>query len=200
MKNWKIGIRVTAGFGAVVAIAMALGIFAYSKVNGIENNAAEVVDGALPKVYLVGQIEKNVHRTLALALQHSAADHQKMAGLEAQIQTIRSTNSGMVSQYEKLVNTDKGRALLQDFQAARTAFWGALDETIQTSRTGTADAKRRASDMISQRVEPLQEKYAQAAEAVVTLNKEAADEAGANPSWIPEAAPKRASRSVWRSL
>jgi methyl-accepting chemotaxis protein len=169
----------TAGFGAVVAIAMALGLFAYTKVVGIDTNASEVVGYGLPKVYLVGQIEKNVHLTLSLALQHvMSTDHQKTAAVEAQIQTLQSTNAGIVSQYEKLVNTDKGRALLQEFQAARTAFWAALDETLQTSRIGTTEAKRRAADMVNQRVQPLQDKYAQAAENVVTLNKTAADEAG----------------------
>jgi len=179
MKNWKIGIRMTAGFGAVVFIAMALGIFAYVKVGGIDRNATEVVEYALPKVYLVGQLEKNVHQTYALALAHvMSADQQKMAAIDAQIQTIRSGNSGTVSQYEKLVNTDKGRALLQDFNAARAAFWTALDETLETSRTGTAEAKKRAADMIGQRVQPLQEKYVQVAESVVELNKEGADESG----------------------
>lgn len=179
MKNWKIGIRMAAGFGGVVVIAMALGVFAYTKVLAIEKNAAEVVDGALPKVYLVGQIEKNVQLTFALAIQHATStDQQKAASLDAQIQSLRSSNNGVVSEYEKLVNTDKGRALLQEFQSARTAFWAALDEMLQTSRLGTADAKRRAAEMIAARVEPLQEKYAKAAEDVVALNKEAAEEAG----------------------
>jgi methyl-accepting chemotaxis protein len=179
MKNWKIGIRMTAGFGAVLAVAIALGVFAYTKVGGIDKNANEVVGYALPKVYLVGQLEKNVQTTLALSLQHvTSTDQQKTAALEGQIQTIRSGNGSVFSQYEKLVNTDKGRALLQDFLAARTAFWAALDETLQTSRIGTPEAKRRAADMVNQRILPLQEKYAQAAENVVNLNKTAADEAG----------------------
>jgi methyl-accepting chemotaxis protein len=179
MKNWKIGMRMSAGFGAVIVIAVALAIFAYLKVGVIGKNGAEVADYALPKVYLVGQIEKNVHQTFALALEHvMSSDQQKMAGLDAQVQTLRSTNGGIVSQYEKLVDTDKGRALLQDFQAARTAFWASLDETLQTSRLGTPDAKRRAAEMINQRVQPLLDKYAQAAENVVTLNKTNADESG----------------------
>ena len=179
MKNWKIGIRMSAGFGAVVLLAMALGMFAYMKVLTIEKNAAEVVARALPKVYLVGQAEKNVQLTFALAIQHAAStDPQRTASIDTQLQTIRSTNSGMVSEYEKLVNSEKGRALLQDFQSARTAFWAALEETLQTSRLGTAEAKRRASEMVTQRVAPLQEKYARAAENVVTFNKESADEAG----------------------
>ena len=179
MKNWKIGMRMAAGFGAVTLVAIVLGIFAYSKVTAIDRNAVAVTDYALPKVYLVGRIEKNLQLTFALALQHTmTTDPQRMAAIDAQLQTVRAANSASVSDYEKLVNNDKGRALLQDFQAARTAFWAATDETLQTSRLGTADAKRRTVEMLNLRVQPLQEKYAQAAENVVALNKTGADEAG----------------------
>jgi CHASE3 domain sensor protein len=37
MKNWKIGTRISSGFAAVIAIAMLLGAFAYSKVNTIND-------------------------------------------------------------------------------------------------------------------------------------------------------------------
>jgi len=179
MKNWKIGMRMAAGFGAVIAVAMALGLFAYTKSAAIEKNAVEVTEYALPKVYLVGQLEKNLHQTFALSLEHVMSnDPQKTAILDAQIQTIRSGNSGIVAQYEKLVNTDKGRALLQEFQGARTAYWVSLDEALQTSRLGTTEAKRRAADLIGLRVQPLEEKYVQAAENVVTLNKAGADDSG----------------------
>jgi methyl-accepting chemotaxis protein len=179
MKNWKIGMRMGAGFGAVICVAVVLGLFAYSKIGDIDRNAVEVTDYALPKVYLVGQLEKNVQLTFGLAAQHAmSADTQKMATLEAQIQTIRSTNSSEVSQYEKLVNTDRGHQLLQEFEAARTTFWAALDEMLQTSRLGKPEAKRRAVEMIGLRIQPLLEKYAQAAENTVDLNKKAADESG----------------------
>ena len=32
MKNWKIGTRIGAGFAAVIAIAMVLALFAYSRI------------------------------------------------------------------------------------------------------------------------------------------------------------------------
>jgi methyl-accepting chemotaxis protein len=179
MKNWKIGVRMIAGFGAVVAIAMALGGIAYIKINSIEKNATEVVDFALPKVYIVGQLEKNVHLIFSIAQEHAAtADQQKLAALDAQLQTVRSSGGELVSQYEKLVNTDKGRALLQEYHAARTAFWAAMDEMLQASRAGTAEGKRRAVDMVNFRIQPLKTKYAQVAESVVLLNKETADNAG----------------------
>ena len=179
MKNWKIGFRMAAGFGGVVAIAMALGLFAYTRVVSIDRAAREVVEKALPKVYLLGQVGANVQFAYAMALEHIAStNQQKRAELDAEIQKSRSINATYVSQYEKLVDTEKGRALLQEFQATRTAFWAVMDEALQASRLGTPDAKRRAAEMVATKAQPLREKYIQAAENVVTFNKTGADDAG----------------------
>jgi len=48
MKNWKIGKRIGAGFGAVIAIAMALGLFAYSRVGLIESSSNNITASKLP--------------------------------------------------------------------------------------------------------------------------------------------------------
>lgn len=179
MKNWKIGTRMTAGFSAVVITALALGIFAYAKVSGIERNASEVAAYSLPKVYLVGQLQKNLAVVVAFALQHVAsADRQKMDGLEARIQAVRSGNSELVSQYEKLIRTDKERSLFQEYGAVRTAFWDCFSEVIRTSKSGTSEAKQRAADMANARLAPAQEKYEAVADNIVAYNKELADESG----------------------
>jgi methyl-accepting chemotaxis protein len=179
MKNWKIGTRITVGFAAVIIIAVAMGVFNYAEVSGVDKKSNALADYALPKVYLVGQLQKNVQLTFALALQHVASgDEQKMAGIEKQIQSVRSSNAGMVADYEKLIVSDKGRALHHEFQLAREAYWSAMDEVVKTSRLGTADAKRRAAETINARIQPLQEKYAEAAENIVNYNKSVADENG----------------------
>jgi len=119
MKNWNVGMRIAAGFAAVIAIATALGLFAYSKTGGIERDSTEAVVRALPKVYMAGQLQKNVQAVFSLALQHAASqDKQEKAQLDAEIQALRAANTGLVSEFEKLVLTERGRALLD---ALRTA-------------------------------------------------------------------------------
>ena len=179
MKNWKIGTRIGAGFAAVIMIAAALGLYAYAKLGVIENNAKEVAVRSLPKVYLVGQIEKNVEATYSLAVQYAAAsDKQEKTALDAEIQAIRATNIEVVNEYEKLISTAKGRELHEVFKSTRAAFWTSVDEMITTSRAGTADSDRRALQMVKTETRPLLKKYAEAAGAIVNLNKSGADEAG----------------------
>ncbi len=107
-----------------------------------------------------------------------AGDQEKMAGIETQIEAIRSANGKDVAEVEKLLISDKGGALFQEFQTARAAFWGSLDETLKASRVGTPEAKRRAAEMMNVRVQPRQDKYAEAAENLVAYNKSLADDAG----------------------
>ena len=93
MNNWKIGTRITAGFAAVIAIAMALGIFAYSQVGNINKSATDVADNSLPSVYVMGQIHSNTEQLMRLVLQHAIAnDQDEMANLDAEIRDVRAKN------------------------------------------------------------------------------------------------------------
>lgn len=64
------------------------------------------------------------------------------------------------------------------FKSARAAFWESLDEMLKTSRIGTTEANRRAQEIMRTQVAPLQKKYAEAADNIVSFNKSRADEAG----------------------
>jgi methyl-accepting chemotaxis protein len=179
INNWNVGTRIAAGFAVVIPIAATLGIFAYTKVGDIDKNATQATSMDVPKLYLVGQIEKNVQATFSLGLQHAATSNkQEKAELDTQIQAIRSTNAGVVAEYEKLVHTDKGRALTGVFKTARTAFWESMDEMLTTSRIGTVEADRRALDMTTAKARPSLKKYAEAAQAIMELNKSLVDEGG----------------------
>lgn len=179
MRNWKIGTRIGAGFAAVIAIAMALGVFAYSKVGGIEENSKEVAAKALPKVYMVGQIQKNVKAAFALALQNTTtSDKREKAELAAETQTLRSNNGGLVAEYEKLISNDKERSLMDALKIARGAFWTSMDDVLRTSGIGTEAADRQALEMVKTQMQPLQRKYYETAESVVVFNKSLSDNAG----------------------
>ena len=60
MNNWNIGTRITAGFAAVILIAAALGMFAYTQVGNINRSSVEISEHSLPSVYMVGAIKANM--------------------------------------------------------------------------------------------------------------------------------------------
>jgi methyl-accepting chemotaxis protein len=176
MKNWKIGTRIGAGFAAVIVIAMTLGIFAYSRLSGIGKNATEITLNALPTVYAVGQIVDNVSTEYNLVFQHVlASDKAEKERLSGEIQEIRSQNAKQRAGYEKLIDTEKGRALFESTGAARTALAAAMDEALKQS---DALRKEEALAVLDRQMKPLYQKYAGAAAAMVAYNKAEADDSG----------------------
>jgi methyl-accepting chemotaxis protein len=179
MSNWKIGTRIAAGFAAVILITTLLGVFGYSKVKDIDQNASRVTLKVVPKLYLVGEIQKNVQAAYSLLLQHATVTSpQDKVEIDSQIQALRVSNAASIGEYEKLIDTEKGRAAHDAFQAARSAFWASMDEALRTSRGGAKDSNKRAMEMAIGQVRPLQKKYEEAAQKVTDLNKAYADEAG----------------------
>jgi methyl-accepting chemotaxis protein len=179
INDWNVGTRIAAGFGVVTLIAAGLGLFAYGKVGDIDKNVVQSTSSDVPKLYLVGQIENNVQATFSLGLQHAmAANRQEKEELDAQIQALRSGNSEVVAEYEKLVHTEKGRALTEAFKAQRAAFWDAMDEMLQSSRIGDAEAGRRAAGLLGSKVRPALKKYSEAAKVIVDFNRNLVDEGG----------------------
>ena len=116
MKNWKIGTRIAAGFAAVIAIAIALGLFAYTLVGTIEKSSDEITLDALPGLYTVAQVENNVQRNLSLLLTLAASkDRQEETRIENEIQELRGKNTSFLADYEKTIVTVKGRERLWRF-------------------------------------------------------------------------------------
>jgi methyl-accepting chemotaxis protein len=177
MKNWKIGIRIGAGYAIVIAITVALGLLAFTEIEAINDNSAEVATNALPGVYLVGEIQANTQAILGLILQHVVANNKdEMARLESEIQSIRSRNAGFYTSYEKLVSDDKERAQFAALGAERASFNTLSDDILKVSRAGTQGSSQQAMELVQRQLRPQHQKYLEAAQNLVALNKSLADE------------------------
>jgi len=171
MNHWKVGTRITSGFGIVVAIAMALGIYAYSRIAIINSASTEITGNSLPSVALIGQIEANAQAIYGMLLQHAVTnDPQEMVRIDAEIAAIRSKNSGLAADYEKFLSNDEDRRLFKALTDARSEFWVAGDEMLKTSRLGTPEANKRAIEMAMQ-LKPLHRKWIEATKAEVDFNQ-----------------------------
>jgi methyl-accepting chemotaxis protein len=176
MKNWKIGTRIAAGFAAVIATAVALGLFAYSNVGSIERSSSEIAVRSLPGVYLVGQVQNGIQKEFSLVLEHiGSADKGEMERVEADMSESRTRNRGFRGDYQKLLSTDQERALFDALMAARNDYAAASDEALKLSRGGTAEAKKQALDLVNKKVRTFEKQYLEAAANLVSASKSAAD-------------------------
>jgi methyl-accepting chemotaxis protein len=176
MKNWKIGQRIAAGFAAVILIALALGLFAYSRLSAINRNADEITVRAMPTVYSIGQIVKNVATEYNLVFQHVLADDRgEKQRVGAEIAEIRAQNAKERASYEKLIGTEKGRELFDATSAARSSLATAMDAALKLS---DSLRKEEALAVIERDMKPSYRKYTEAASAMVAFNKAGADDSG----------------------
>ena len=176
MKNWKIGTRMAGGFGALLCVSIGLGVFGYIRVMAIQESAEHIAGDAMPGMYLVGQSVSDVHRTMALLLQHvQTKDPADLARTEASIQEIRTQLGRLHSDYEKTISTEKDRQLFQAMQEAGTAFQAGYDEVLRSSQAGR---KQEAMEMANTRLKPLYLKYVETTDAEVHDNKSYGDAEG----------------------
>jgi methyl-accepting chemotaxis protein len=174
MKNWKIGKRISAGFGAVIAIAAVLGLFAYSRIGVIEVNSSLITVHRLPTIYMVGQMQSNAQASLGLVYRHILAkEPHEMASIEAQADDISSRNAALLEQYEKLITTDKGHALSQELKNVRGEYTSAREDALALSRSSK---KVEAEAVAAKRLVPAEAKYMEAVGNLVTYVKAVSDE------------------------
>ncbi|HLK65450.1 MAG TPA: methyl-accepting chemotaxis protein [Bryobacteraceae bacterium] len=174
MKNWKIGRRITAGFGAVILVVVALSAWSYTMVGTIDKSSTEITANALPGLFLVSQIQKIVEKHLAAALTMMASkDSAEVTRLTAEIQEARARNTALFAEYEKTIVTAKGRELYQNVKTARAAYGDALDAFLQLKH---AAKDQEAISLLNGRVRPTHAKYADAMSEMMAFRKAFSDE------------------------
>jgi methyl-accepting chemotaxis protein len=179
MKNWKIGTRIAAGFGIVIVIAVGLGCFSLLKIGSIKESSEKVTLDAMPKIYMAGKIEANVEHSLNLLHRHIASsDKQEMADIERQLQAITEENNILFTEYEKLISTEKGRALYEKAKSANDAFAVYRGDILSTSRLGTPEANAKAEQMLDGEGRGLLERSTEA-QNEITQNEKATGDASA---------------------
>jgi methyl-accepting chemotaxis protein len=176
MKKLRVGQRIAAGFTAVIAIASALGVFAYARIGAMNGDAREVVERRLPMVYIAGQVQDNAESNVGLVARHiMSADAHDTAPFETEMLRRSAINSTLLPQYEKLITTEKGRALMDALSVARTPLNAARDEAVALSRAGK---KAEATAVFREKMVPLNARYMEAVSNMTAFNKANADEDG----------------------
>ena len=176
MKNWKIGVRMAGGFGALLCVAIGLGIFAYVRVTTIKQAALTITEDSVPGLYLMEEAQKNIIRTMVLLHEHVVStDKAEMAQIDAAIQEIRSKTTGVLSDYDKTITTEHDRQLFKAMSESGAGYWGCYEEIVRLSRAGK---HQEAIDLVKERMTPIYLKYMEAAQAEVQHNKEESDSSG----------------------
>jgi methyl-accepting chemotaxis protein len=178
MNNWKIGTRIAAGFGVVILIAMALGLFAVNRLGAIQQDTDKIARVNLPKVRLVGEIGVNTYSARVMVLEHIAArDALGKAEIEREFHALGAKTDVIFADFEKLVFTEKGRQLYDEARHDRAELNAYRVEIFQVSRQGTPEASKQATEMLASKGAQLFAKAIESQNALTDYNTKHADEA-----------------------
>jgi len=177
MTNWKIGTRISSGFGVLVLISICLGIFAYSRVVTINTSAVDISGNSLPSAYLLGRIRSNIANEMGLLFQYvTSEDKDEKAGIEKTMAQSSATNTERYAQYKKLLQTQEERDLFDALAAARKKFGATRKAVMEISRSGTPEARKLGMEMIHSQAQPAFTNYIDAAEKLLAHKQNKAAE------------------------
>ena len=117
MSTWTISRRIIVGFAVIVLITLALGLFALSRVTGLEEDIAYVADNSVPSILTLRETGNVSRDNLILLLQidpSGAADRN--AALEQKIATNAARADELIKSYEPLVSNDEDRRLYNEIK------------------------------------------------------------------------------------
>ena len=176
MKNWKIGTRITVGFGAIIVISIALSTFALFLVANIQKSSTEVIAEAMPGLNFAAQMQYNAQKNFsALLTLLPMKDRQQAAQVETSIANARAQNTSVMSEYQKTILTARGRELFADMQAARAGYSSAFEAVLELKR---AAKEQEAADALERQLRPAHNNYVDKLAALMAYRKSFADEKG----------------------
>lgn len=156
MNNWKIGVRISVGFGVLILIMLCMGGFTHTRITNINTASETIASSALPKTRLAGETMSAMQAGLADVYRHiySSDSHQKSI-IEQQLQELIQSDNQNLETMQKLLSDDKERQLFEGAKEARAAFETCLTEVMNISRRNTPDAVRDASQIMQTTGYPL---------------------------------------------
>jgi methyl-accepting chemotaxis protein len=135
----KVGTKLALGFGAVVALLLAIAVVAVLRLATVHAASAVIMDTVYPRVMLAEKVEKGALNNGRLVrnalLARNPADVEKAW---REIEDSRNANADTLKQLEALLTTDKGRAMFRIITERRAALADKFDQLHEFSKTDKA--------------------------------------------------------------
>jgi len=138
----SIGGKVTIAFGAVLFIAVGLGLFSIERLGAVNSAAIDVRDNWLPSTSLIGQLASTVeqYRILESVYLLSSLDPDTRKKNEGLMRDQQALIQKMRNDYEPLVTPGQERALIDEFDKQWVQYMGVHNELVGLARKNDAQA------------------------------------------------------------
>ena len=135
MNHWTIGRRITIGFASVIIIALALGLFAYTRLMAISGHSDRIAQQGIPNIELVYRAQKNAKdsdRLVYKLIGNGSKDDS--AQLTEALQADAADTDKIYAELDKSITDENGRAMLDKVKTARAGYVQNRDAVITASQ------------------------------------------------------------------
>ena len=135
LKNWKLGVKLGAAFGTMIAITMILGGVAVFKMKAVNVDSVKLSSEYVPEARLAGDLERQMYATMFAMRGYGLSGDQKFynEGMTA-IAEVKGTISEAEKLAEKSAHLVKLKADIGDIAQAMTGYEKLVDETVAHRR------------------------------------------------------------------
>ena len=136
-----IGKKITLGFGASVAITIALGVFSYSRLSAINQSVSAVVSDAMPSVQAIKLIDADSQEDRGdVFIRLTLADPQQQAAADKALTDIETATTKDIAAYETMQDPGEDTQNFTDLKAAWTKWEPIRDQMLDLGRKGQVKA------------------------------------------------------------
>ncbi|SLM61560.1 MULTISPECIES: methyl-accepting chemotaxis protein [Dickeya] len=157
MKNYKIGTRLSVGFGILIAFSLIMLASGIYQLRQISQNAEQIMQIPLRKERLVADWAT----TLAAGIQRATATARSSDASLAQVFAADNTNATKennerAAQFTALVSSNEEKVLLDKLNLDRQAYIKARDDIFAAKSAGNAEL---AKQLFEQKLQPVSVEY-----------------------------------------
>ncbi len=131
MTNMTIGKKIALACAALVALTIVLGTVSIVNTNRINNDVHSIVQGPLPGIYSVGVMQNDLKDQKTAMVEHIASSTpERKAQADARIADLESKFEAEMKNYEKTIQTETGRTLLEKIAPVQERIMRTWTENI----------------------------------------------------------------------
>ncbi len=174
IKNIRIGVRLAACFGILVAVMCLITGVGMQSLHSISDASRVVVEDRYAKIALVMEIRENVNsaaRNLRNALLGRNPEEARRYLDRGAANSAKTTEA--MNQIEKMISSPRGKELFKAIQDARAAYNPSRDKLRELI---SQQKKEEATDVLFNEVIPKQDRYFDALNEFVSFQKTLMDE------------------------
>jgi len=171
MGNLKIGTRLYAGFGLLVAMLVAVVVVALMAQGKLNEASTEITTNWLPSVEKVNQLNTATSDYRVLELKHVLnTDDAKMAAIEKEMADKDAEINKLRKEYEPLISSPEEKKLYDSFVADHDVYMKAHNGIIEVSRRNDTE---QALKLLNE-IDPTFVRFSETLDKLVVLNHDGA--------------------------